>query len=353
MKVGIFQAPFISPRRTQGEVFDWAVQAAVIADQAGCSEYWIGEHTTLAWENIPSPELVIAGAARETKQIVIGPLAHLLPYYHPATLAVQASWMSHILKGRYMMGVATGAYPSDGIVHGIKDMSVNFKMMLESLEIMERVWKGEPFFHEGQFWKAGWPEKDPNQEWRSAKPYGGSIQMAMTGLSAPSSSLKFAATRGFIPCSVYTSDAALRNHFDGYEQTSAENGRKVDRSVHRVARDILIADTDAEARRLAIKHFGPVWTKYLQATFHRFGLLEGMLHDKNVKIQDVDERYLAEHVWICGSVETVTEKIQAWFERLGGGFGTLLAYGHDFMDDPKPWKESLERLVKEVAPKFS
>ena len=35
-------------------------------DQAGFSEYWVGEHATLNWEAIPSPELVIAAAARQT-----------------------------------------------------------------------------------------------------------------------------------------------------------------------------------------------------------------------------------------------------------------------------------------------
>jgi alkanesulfonate monooxygenase SsuD/methylene tetrahydromethanopterin reductase-like flavin-dependent oxidoreductase (luciferase family) len=352
MKIGIFQAPFVSPARSPREVFEWAVKSAIIADQAKCSEYWIGEHSTLSWESVPNPELVIAAAADQTTQLKIGPLAHLLPYYHPATLAIQTSWMSHILKGRYQLGVATGAYASDGIVHGIKDMKVNFPMMLEALDIMEKVWLGEPFFHEGKYWDAGWPDKDPNQSWRDPRPYGGKIPMAMTGLSAPSTSLAFAASRGWIPCSVYTSDESIRSHFETYREESAKQGRTVDRSVHRVARDILIADTDAEAKRLAIKHFGPVWKNYLQPVFHRFGLLQGMLTDKSVKPEDVNAEYLAEHVWIVGSPETVRQKIQDWFGRLGGGFGMLLAYGHEFMDDPKPWEESVNRLVQEVAPKI-
>ena len=46
-----------------GQVFDWAVRQAVHADRIGFSEYWVGEHGTLNWEGIPSPELVIAAAA--------------------------------------------------------------------------------------------------------------------------------------------------------------------------------------------------------------------------------------------------------------------------------------------------
>lgn len=109
MKIAMFQTPYMGPERSDREVFEWAVKQAVVADKAGFSEYWVGEHATLPWEGIPSPELVIAAAALQTEQIKLGPLAHLLPYHHPATLAVQTSWLSHILKGRYMLGVATGA----------------------------------------------------------------------------------------------------------------------------------------------------------------------------------------------------------------------------------------------------
>lgn len=33
-------------------------------------------------------------------QVKLGPLAHLLPYHHPATLAIQTAWMSQGLQGR-------------------------------------------------------------------------------------------------------------------------------------------------------------------------------------------------------------------------------------------------------------
>jgi alkanesulfonate monooxygenase SsuD/methylene tetrahydromethanopterin reductase-like flavin-dependent oxidoreductase (luciferase family) len=353
MKVGMFQTPFMAPERSAAEVFDWAIRQAVVADQAGFTEYWIGEHATLNWEGIPCPELVIAAAAAQTKNIKLGPLAHLLPYYHPATLAIQTAWMSQLLQGRYMLGVATGAYPTDAALRGIKDMSKNHKMMLEAIDIMEKVWKAEPFEFEGEFWKAGYSKQDPKKPMRDTRPYGGKIQMAMTGLSAPSPSITFAATRGYLPASVYAGNAFLRSHFDTYATTSAEHGRQSDRSMHRVVRDVLVADTDAEARRLATK--GPMaraWMEYLKPTYERFGVLKGLLHDPSMNTADVDAAYLAEHVWIVGSPETVAEKCEKWFDDLGGEFGTLLIYGHDYLSDPQPWEESMQRLVSEVLPKL-
>ena len=350
MKVGMFQTPFLGPERSPKQVFDWAIRQAVVADEAGFSEYWVGEHATLNWEGIPSPELVVAAAANQTGQIKLGPLAHLLPYHHPATLAIQTAWMSQILQGRYMLGVATGAYPTDAALRGITDMGQNHRMMLEAIDIMERVWKADPFEFQGEFWKAGYPAQE-KKPLRDTRPYGGKMPMAMTGLSSPSPSIKFAAQRGYLPATVYSGNPFLRDHFKTYEQVSAEHGRKVDRSVHRVVRDVVVAKTDAEAKRLAIEGgMGRAWREYLTPTYHRFGVLKGLLHDESVKPESVDAAYLAEHVWLTGSPETVTRKIQQWCKDLGGPFGTLLIYSYDYLNNVKPWEDSMRLIAKEVLP---
>ncbi|VWX54154.1 LLM class flavin-dependent oxidoreductase [Novosphingobium sp. 9U] len=351
MKIGMFQTPFLRPERTPRQVFQWAIQQAVHADKIGFSEYWIGEHATLNWEGIPSPELVIAAAALQTQQIKFGPLAHLLPYHHPATLAIQTAWLSQILEGRYMLGVANGAYPTDAALRGIKDMSQNHAMMLEAIDIMERVWKGEPFEFEGKFWNAGFPEATGGKQLRDVRPWGGDIHMAMTGLSSPSPSIAFAGTHGYIPASVYAGNDFLRSHFATYREKMEEAGRPSDRSMHRVVRDVIVADTDEEARKLAIDGgIAHAWNEYIKPTYTRFGVLKGLLHDPSFDPDKVDGEYLAEHVWIVGSVETVKQKLNHWMDELGGPFGTLLVYSHDYIDNPEPWERSMELLVKEVAP---
>jgi alkanesulfonate monooxygenase SsuD/methylene tetrahydromethanopterin reductase-like flavin-dependent oxidoreductase (luciferase family) len=78
-------------------------------------------------------------------------------------------------------------------------------------------------------------------------------------------------------------------------------------------------------------------------------VLKGLLHDPNMDTSKVDAEYLAEHVWIVGSPETVRQKIEAWCGDLGGSFGTLLIYSHDYLDNPEPWEHSMDLLV---APKL-
>jgi hypothetical protein len=39
--------------------------------------------------------------------------------------------------------------------------------------------------------------------------------------------------------------------------------------------------------------------------------------------------------------------------ELGGPFGTLLIYSHDYIDNPAQWEHSMKLLAQEVAPKIS
>ncbi|TFC75863.1 LLM class flavin-dependent oxidoreductase [Cryobacterium sp. TMS1-20-1] len=352
MKAAMFQTPFLPPTRSSREVFRWAVEQAVVADQAGLAEYWIGEHAMQSWESIPNPELIIAAAALETENIKFAPGAHLLPYHQPGSLALQVAFLSNVLEGRYILGIGAGAYPDDAVIRGITDMSWNHEMEIESIELMERIWSGQPFHQEGKFFKAGFPENDPGHPHRDTRPWGGSIEIGVTGLSANSPSIKFAGERGYLPISVYSGDKFVRQHWNTYEEAAVTAGRTPDRASHHVVRDVFIADTDKEARRLAVEGgMGRAWEEYLLPVYKRFGILGGLLHDESIDPADVNAEYLADHVWFVGSAETVTEKIQEFADSTGG-FGTLMPYSYDYIDNPEPWNNSLEILGREIMPKI-
>jgi len=42
--------------------------------------------------------------------------------------------------------------------------------------------------------------------------------------------------------------------------------------------------------------------------------------------------------------------MEGWLDGIGGGFGTLLMYSYDYIDNPTPWEESMRRLAQEVCP---
>ena len=91
-------------------------------------------------------------------------------------------------------------------MHGIKDAEPQMlnDMVRESLTIMEKIWAREPFFYEGRFWNAGYPEEkhgdegDDQHKLADLSPWGGAPEIAVTGFSAKSPSMRFAGERGFL-----------------------------------------------------------------------------------------------------------------------------------------------------------
>jgi 3,6-diketocamphane 1,6-monooxygenase len=362
VKVGLIHIPYVRPERTHRETFEWSIKLAVEADQAGVDEMMVTEHATEAWEPIPNPEMVISAAALETERIKFAPMAHLLPYHNPASLALQVGWLSQILEGRYFLGIGAGAYHNDGVVRGHRDLSENHLMLREALEIMQRVWAREPFHYEGRYFQAGYPEQekparpgDQDVLLTDFSPWGGNLDIAVTGLSVESASMRVAGENGYIPVSVYSGADTLRRHWEIYSAAAREKGLVPDQTLHHVSHDVIIADTDQEAMKLAVEGgLGETWERYLLPLFRRIRpeRIQGFVDEvPGATLADVDANWLAQHVWIVGSPDTVHEKLGQLFEA-SGGWGTLQLQTHDYIDNPGPWIESMQRLVTEVAPKL-
>lgn len=359
MQCGIFLTPYNPPSRTPRQVFDWSLDMARIGDEAGYTDFMIGEHYTLAWENIPLPEAIIAGAAQITKNIRFAPMAHLLPYHDPATLAIRIGWLSQVMEGRYFLGVGPGGHHTDAILHGHDNIFSLGEIQLEALELMEKIWKREPFRAKTKHFQAGFPGPNDmpgyNVEIANNNPWGGreAMEIAVTALSMKSSSMKFAGERNYSPISFFGGTPQMKAHWDTWADAQVSNGYTPDRRRYRVCRDVFVADTDAEAKRLALKSgLGQTWKHYLKDIYVKFNLFDGIIQDsgKNITAAEVDEDFLAEHVWLCGSPETVTEKLQKLVDATGG-WGQIVVNMHDSVDDPKPWEESLRRFAAEVCPK--
>jgi alkanesulfonate monooxygenase SsuD/methylene tetrahydromethanopterin reductase-like flavin-dependent oxidoreductase (luciferase family) len=186
-------------------------------------------------------------------------------------------------------------------------------------------------------------------------PYGGrdKLEIAVTGLSQNSSSMRFAGERDYSPISFFGGTPQMKAHWDTWAAAMEAKGRTPDRRRYRVCRDVFIADTDAEAKRLFLKSgLAQTWAKYLKEIYVKFGLFNGIIADsgKDVTPETIDEDFLAEHVVLCGSPETAIEKLEELADKVGG-WGQIVYNQHDSIDDPKPWEESLRRLATEVCPK--
>lgn len=365
MDTGIIFHPYMRPGRTARQTFDWGVQSAIQADKIGITSMMISEHASQIWENIPAPELIIAAAALQTEQIKFAPMAHILPHHNPTKLAMTVGWLSQILEGRYFMGIGAGAYPDATYMHGIKadperrSEQLN-DMVRESLEIMEKIWKREPFWFEGKYWNAGFPEEeeavteeDEQHKLADFSPYGGGFpEFAVTGFSYNSPSMQLAGERNFKPVSIYSGLDALKRHWEVYSEANIKAGFTPDRSRHSVSQTVFVADTDAEAKKEVME--GPIgycFNRYLIPIWRRFGMMDGFAKDAGIDPDKADLEFLVDNVFVVGSPDTVVEKINELFAKCGG-WGTLQIECHDYYDDPAPWFHSLELAAKEVAPRI-
>lgn len=374
MECGIFHTPYMRPGRRDKDTFEYSILLAKKADEFGFRDFMVGEHGMQAWENIPNPELLIVAAAQVTERMRFAPMAHIVPLHNPSTLALQVGYTSQLLEDRYFLGVGAGSWENEAVLRGQPgDLSEAHPRMIEGLEVMEKVWQGEPFDFQGKFYKAARLDGqiDPGgvashgefnvkegEEYHLVadhSPHGGAegLEIAITGLSKNSPSHRLAGERGWTPISFYGGSALLRSQWDTYTEAVRSVGRVPDAAKFKIARDVYVAKTDEEAKEQAKNGpLGYAWKKYLMPVYQKYRILQGFIDDadRQIDIDDVDLDYLAEHVWLCGSPETVIAKIERTFELAGFRYGQIAINTHDAMDDPAPWIESLRLFSQEVVP---
>jgi alkanesulfonate monooxygenase SsuD/methylene tetrahydromethanopterin reductase-like flavin-dependent oxidoreductase (luciferase family) len=360
MKLSYFGPPATPVDRTVNEAIEWNLQMARWAEEFGFDEFWLGEHLTDKWEPIGAVDLVIAQALRETSRIKIGPGGYVLPYYHPAVLAHRIAQLDHMSGGRLQFGIAAGSIPTDMQLLNI-DMAAgqHREMADEALDIILKIWSAtDAFRYEGKYWTINCPPPlnpgDHGHMGIHLKPLQSPHPpIAVTGFTEFSGTLKMGARRGFIPMSLNMSPAYAHTHWTAIEQGAREGGLVAQRSDWRVLREVLVADTDKEARA-RVKH-GPMghWaTTYFLPQFKDLGMLRLLKRDQEMADDDVTLDYLIENNWLVGSPDTVAEKLQGMYEEVGG-FGHLMFYSFDFSSRPEWWRESLGLFREQVHPKVA
>ena len=356
MEVGVFTMPSHPPERDLRIGYEWDLEHIALCDRLGFSEAWIGEHFTAPWEPNPAPDILVAQALLRTERIKLAAGAHLLPYHHPAELACRIAFMDHIAKGRFMFGVGAGGLPSDWAQFNVDGMNGENRIMTrEALDIILKMWTcDDPFEYRGKYWNVNGIE--PMFDGRLQrhlkplqKPY---PPIGIAGLSPRSDTLEMAGEFGFMPLSLNLSQAYLRDHWASVVRGAERVGRVANRRDWRVVREVYIAETDAEARKLALNGMmGRAYREYLLPLFGSFRLLSVFKHDQSVADSDVTPEYLVEHNWLVGSPRTVASKL-ADMQHDSGGFGTLLVINFDFIDEYSAWSASQQALMEEVIPQF-
>jgi len=356
MELGMFMMPSHPKGVDPFQAAQWDLQMIRWADELGYEEVWLGEHFCSPYEICPAPDLLIAQALRETKRIRLAPGAHLLPFHHPAELAHRVAYLDHLAQGRLMFGIGSAGLPSDWKLFNVDGFSgQNRDMTAEALEIILRLWvEPGPWTHEGKYWTVNKPDKMfGNLDFHMLPVQRPHPPIGVAGLNAPSPTLEMAGARGFIPMSLNLGTEYVKAHWDSVVAGAQRAGRgDPDRRQWRVAKEVLVADSDEEAYEYTLNGpLGAYYREYLLPLFGEFGFLKFFKHDPEIPDSDVTPEYCIEHNWIVGSPETATEKIEKLYQDVGG-FGTLLPLGYDYSEIPGVWRHSMELLSQKVMPRL-
>lgn len=356
MKFGIFTVPYAEGyaegRRSAEDVIAWDMQLVKWADEHGIDEAFFAEHYTIGSEPSPAPDLMIAAASQITNSITLGAAAHLLPYHNPVALAHRMMWLDHMTGGRYVGGVAPGTFPSDAQLFGTGKN--NHEMMVEALDIIEAILTKEgPFKIDGKHFTVDMPAYSEDVAGPHLKPKRDKLPLMMTGMSVNSSTIRFAGSRGISLLSQQVHENAWKNHWETYEEAMVKAGHRPDRSDWRVCRDIVVADTDQEAIDLVRNGaMGELWAEHNIPFFVNDLGLGDILTGGLIDPDDLSLDWLIDNFFVVGSVETVAQKVESLYDHVGG-FGSLVTFAHEYVDNPEPYRHSLELLAKEVKPRVA
>lgn len=357
MEVGFFTMPLHPPGTDYTRALDEDLEQLVFLDQLGFKEAWIGEHFTSVWESLPAPELLIAKALSQTKQMVLATGVTCMPNHQPFAIAHRIAVLDHLAHGRFYWGVGSGGFPGDFEVFGFDPKSGQQRNMTrEAIELVLQLWEDpKPGLYEHPNWRFTVPEPQDDIGLRlHVRPYQKPHPpIGVAGVSARSDTLLLAGERGWIPMSInIVPTRILKSHWESVEEGASRVARTADRSKWRIARTIFVADTTAEARR-QVKE-GVIcrdWCDYLLKLLIKTKTIGLVKVDPDMPNSDVTIDYLIDNVFVVGSPDEVATKLKNLCQEVGG-FGTLLAIGHEWK--PKDaWVRSMTLLKKEVMPQLS
>jgi limonene 1,2-monooxygenase len=338
---------FLSPMHPLGEdptlQFQRDLELIELLDRLDYREFWVGEHHSMGWNTIGSPELIVAAAAERTRRITLATGVMTLPYHHPFMVASRAVHLDHLTRGRFVLGVGAGGIPTDARMIG-REMSDLRTMFSEALEAIVELVNGEERV----------TKKTPWFTLQDAKlqlsPYRGSGLEIAAASVASGNSMRLAGRHGISTVSFGAPRPGhprpdMRTQWAYAEEAAAEHGNTVDRRNWRITLPVYVAETREQA-------FADVREGYDRWAYGYWGDVRGLdVSVPGVKRAHALEAAVEAGSAIVGSVDDVVAGIERLREEVGG-FGTLLVYAQDWADWEKT-KRSYDLLARYVAPRFT
>ncbi len=337
MKIGYFCNITNWKKKPYKQILDEARDIAMYCDKKNWDSIWFTEHhfNHEGMEACPNPLMMCADIAARTKQIRLGQACNVITFWNPIRLAEDIAALDHLSNGRVEVGIGRGVYGREAIHMNVeadlKDQAKNNRLFQETLAIMKKAWTEEFFDHKGEFYT--YPS--PNFVWQHdmSPPNADFVDLETNKIKKISvipqpyqrphppiwqvvdstGSIEWAAKNG-INCIMWIPTVkTLKKRFEIYKNAKSESEKRdvpMGEGI-RLVRDMFVAETMEEAKRLAGKHM----VDYMRWVCHWRGLGnhtdpgEELPETKN-KLDLLNYEFLHKRNMLFGTPDYIIEKIK-------------------------------------------
>lgn len=149
MKFGLGLSVQHRPEEPQAARFREHVEQVRLARAVGFSSVWASQHYLSEPFTYFQPIPTLARIAAEARGMALGTGVLLLPLHHPVDVAEQLATLDVISDGRLIFGAGLGYRDAENVAMG-HDPKDRVGRLVEGLEVVERLWSGEPTTYEGR-----------------------------------------------------------------------------------------------------------------------------------------------------------------------------------------------------------
>ncbi len=305
MRYSNFLFPESRTPADDGRIIAETLAEARLTDELGFDVIWLAEHHFDGICAYVDPVAFAAALTQATSRARIGFAVAQMALHHPIRFAEQMALIDHMCEGRLIVGLGRGTayniYDYQGFGIDPAQAQARFE---EAEALMIEAWKGGRVDHQGTYFNARLPQLRPVPR-TQPHPY-------LIRAAASEHGMLDMAQRGRPFMMNVQSDAVIAERFDKYRQALRKAGHS-DASVAALVdeswvwRNVVVADTDAEAERIAV----PAFTAMNEL---RTAMRNRVASEQGVSLAPPDAtakpaRTSIEHGLVYGSPATVAEKL--------------------------------------------
>ncbi|HIH78629.1 MAG TPA: LLM class flavin-dependent oxidoreductase [Halobacteria archaeon] len=293
------------------------VNIARINEEAGFESVWVPDHLLFipSGDFVPDAWTLLSAVAVKTDAALLGTCVSDPHRFHPAVLAQKVATVDQISNGRAILGLGAGESMNLD-PFGIKwDKPVS--RLIESVKIIRRLWSGETFDYDGQFWRL----KDAFLQIRPVKD---SIPIYFAANSPRMLKLTGEMADGWLPLPL--SPKLYKNRLEVIKKSAMDKGRSVDDIEPNAYLYTAVSDDPDEAYSVidSMKHLIIPQPSILKEAGYDLpdDLLSANFSNISTKDQSLVEKYIeyttlipteaAIEFSIVGTVEDCIKKIESY-----------------------------------------